>query len=231
MLSAGLGLLFVSLSVSAALDPPTERYPSILLREQLDAPLGITSRGTLPALDEAGLLIVKDFEGWSPVAYDDPSGFCTIGYGHLIAKSQCRNLDLSRFDAPMSPEAGEEILILDMGTAKAAVSDLVSQPLETHQYTALASFVFNVGYGNFRASTMRRLINAGEMELASLEFPRWIKSDGQILNGLITRRACERALFEGNTDIFDSATFDRSDCDALGVVTFDRALIDLTEGE
>jgi hypothetical protein len=65
---------------------------------------------------------------------------------------------------------------------------------------ALASFTYNVGPGNLEDCTLRKRLLAGEdpVKAVSEELPRWNKGDnGEVLNGLVTRRAEEVELFVG----------------------------------
>ena len=34
-------------------------------------------------INQAGLAIIRQFEGWSPVPYRDPAGIPTIGFGSI----------------------------------------------------------------------------------------------------------------------------------------------------
>jgi len=60
---------------------------------------------------------------------------------------------------------------------------------------AIVCFVYNVGVGAFAKSTMRKLLNQGKLLEASNQFPRWNKDNGQIVQGLVNRRADEMQLF------------------------------------
>lgn len=74
------------------------------------------------------------------------------------------------------------------------------------------SFAFNVGTGNpnstknkkgFYWSTLRRLLNAGDYIGAALEFEKWNKAGGKVMNGLTRRRRGEYVPFlfmEGCSD-------------------------------
>ena len=70
--------------------------------------------------------LIKEFEAWRPQAYNDASLFCTIGYGHLIAKKPCAGsaAELQQFDQPLSLEAGLAQLDLDTAIARLAISGL-----------------------------------------------------------------------------------------------------------
>ena len=57
-------------------------------------------------------------------------------------------------------------------------------------------FCYNVGSGNLQKSSLRMKLNRGDIEGASAEFPKWRRSAGRILPGLVRRRVAERRLFE-----------------------------------
>lgn len=61
---------------------------------------------------------------------------------------------------------------------------------------ALASFVYNVGEGQFSRSTLLRKLNAGDAREACAELSRWVYAGGRVLTGLVKRRAAERELCE-----------------------------------
>lgn len=135
--------------------------------------------------DEA-IEIIKKFEGLRLKAYKCPSGIWTIGYGHTkgVSKGQV-----------ITSEQAEELLIGDIAEACHTVSDLIEIPLSNYQFSALVSFVFNVGYARFAKSTMRKLINGGDLKRAVEQFDRWVYSGTTVLQGLVKRRAEEKALF------------------------------------
>jgi len=70
--------------------------------------------------------------------------------------------------------------------------------LNNNQFSALVSFVFNVGIGNFKASTLLKKLRGGDYLGAADEFPKWRRANGKILRGLVLRRAAERDLFLKN---------------------------------
>ncbi|MCF3948709.1 lysozyme [Acidiphilium iwatense] len=71
----------------------------------------------------------------------------------------------------------------------------VTVPLNPNQQAALIDFVYNLGAGNFRASTLLRLLNAGDFARAVRQFTLWDHADGRVLPGLLRRREAEAALF------------------------------------
>jgi len=60
---------------------------------------------------------------------------------------------------------------------------------------ALADFAYNCGIGAYQTSTLRRYVNQCRWTDASNEFGKWVFAHGVRLNGLVRRRAAERALF------------------------------------
>jgi lysozyme len=83
----------------------------------------------------------------------------------------------------------------DLARAGLVVNSLVHIYLTQSQLDALADFVYNVGAGNFRSSTLLRKLNAGDTNGAAAEFDRWTYANGKQLPGLVRRRAAEKALF------------------------------------
>ena len=67
--------------------------------------------------------------------------------------------------------------------------------INQNQFDALVSLCFNIGAGNFRSSTLLRVLNAGNLMAAADQFLVWDKVAGQVSDGLVRRRAAERALF------------------------------------
>jgi len=132
--------------------------------------------------------LVKRFEGFSPTPYLCPAGYLTIGYGHIVREGENLKIPLSRQEA-------EFLLVTDLVKTAIAIRPLIT--VEVHQYMldALVSFTFNVGVYAFRASTLRRLLNAKSFYEAADQFLRWVYAGGKRLKGLERRRIAERALF------------------------------------
>ncbi|MNR34210.1 Lysozyme RrrD [compost metagenome] len=122
-------------------------------------------------------------------AYLDTGGVWTIGYGHT--RSALAGMQISEARALM-------LLAQDVAEAVEAVNKLVRVPLEQYEFDALVSFVFNIGVGAFKSSTMLRCLNdrAEPMRIGT-EFLRWVYDNGKKIAGLETRRRKERLLFLG----------------------------------
>lgn len=129
--------------------------------------------------------VVSYYEGYEPTAYRDPVGIATICYGHTAT---------ARMGQTLSQAECTDLLQADLGTAFAAVDRRAQVDLPPPTRAALASFVYNVGEGNFARSTLLRKLNAGDLRGACHELSRWVYAGGRKLNGLVKRRATEREL-------------------------------------
>lgn len=140
-------------------------------------------------ISENGLSLIKKFEGFSAKPYLCPAGKLTIGFGHVIKKGE-------EFpDSGINVINAEKLLKTDVGIAEKAIAKWVNIPISQHQFDALVSFVYNIGTRAFRGSTMLRLLRENKPEQAAGEFSKWIYAGGKVQNGLLKRRAEERAMF------------------------------------
>src|SRR5690625_4394084 len=136
------------------------------------------------------LPLVKASEGCQLLSYPDPATGgepFTIGWGQT-------GPDIGPSTAWTQAEA-DAALIDTLKANCRRIKASVAVPLEPQQLAALSSFVYNVGIGAFRSSTLLELLNYGEYEDAADQFPRWKYADGNIMQGLVTRRRRERSLF------------------------------------
>jgi lysozyme len=86
----------------------------------------------------------------------------------------------------------------DVGYAQHTVDHLVTVPLSVGQYSALVSWVYNLGSGKLQTSTLLRKLNAGDYAGAAAQFGVWVYGGGVKFPGLVTRREAERKLFLGS---------------------------------
>lgn len=131
-----------------------------------------------------GLATLMLREGKRNKAYKDTKGIWTIGVGHTGPKV-LPNL-------VWTDQQIKDQLALDVGIAERCIAGIVDVPLTQNQYDALVSFIFNVGVGAFRRSTMLRFINKGMLKEAANEFDRW-----HIPPEITSRRNSEKAQFQG----------------------------------
>ncbi len=141
-------------------------------------------------INEAGLELIKKFEGLRLLCYDDSVGIATIGYGHT---QTVKTLDIGR--KKISREQAEELLEGDLNSSERAVERYINVILNHNQFAALVSFTFNLGAGSLQRSTLCRKLNAGDYDSVPSELARWVKAGGTTLMGLIKRRQAEAELF------------------------------------
>jgi lysozyme len=141
------------------------------------------------ALNAAGETLIKSFEGYSLHAYADPGtggAPWTIGWGHTgpgIGPG-----------TTITPDQAEGYFVADLLRFCQAVQ--VMAPVATdNQFAALVSFAYNCGVANLKSSTLLRLHNLGSYDLAAGEFGKWTHANGEVLAGLVKRRAAEARLY------------------------------------
>lgn len=139
---------------------------------------------------QAGVNLIKSFEGCRLTAYQDSAGVWTIGYGHTSGVKKGMTITEAQAEAYLKG---------DLGTAENAVNGKVTYSIKQNQFDALVSFTYNVGSGNFGSSTLLKKLNQGDITGAANEFDKWNKAGGQVLEGLVRRRAAEKAMFLNGT--------------------------------
>ena len=125
---------------------------------------------------------IKEFEGFSNTAYSDAVGVYTCGWGHVkgvTATTRC-----TRSEA-------EQWLREDLAPIEAYLNTIPEVDTQG-KYDALCSFIFNLGMGNFKSSTLLKKIKAGApTEEIQAEFKRWVYAKKKVLKGLVKRREWE----------------------------------------
>ena len=149
-------------------------------------------------IDQDGINLIQSFEGCarkrpdgSYDAYPDPASGgdpWTIGWGStgpdikrgtVWTQQQCDD----RFAAHVAEFAAK----VEAALGGAATTQ--------HQFDAMVSLAYNIGMGNFAASTLLRKHKAGDHVGAAAQFAVWNKGAGKVLPGLVKRRAAEAALY------------------------------------
>lgn len=134
-----------------------------------------------------GYDLTKSSEGCKLIAYQDPVGVWTIGYGHT-------GPDV--FDGLVITQSyAEKLLAKDIQEAGAHVNSVVDVDINQDKFDALVDFTFNLGPGRLDHSTLLKKLNAGDHFGASQEFDKWVFADGKVLAGLVKRRRAEKSLF------------------------------------
>lgn len=131
------------------------------------------------------IAVLALFEGYRQVDYVDPVGYATACFGHT---------ETALVGTQRTVEGCEDLLVSDVRDRQATVLKHAQVPLNDNQLAALTSFVYNVGEGAYRDSTLLIKLNDGDYEGACRELPRWVFAKGIKLNGLVRRREQEMRL-------------------------------------
>ena len=143
-------------------------------------------------MSQKGIEHLKLSEGLRLKAYQDTGDVWTIGYGHTSAAGGMKvyaGLAITHAQA-------EQLLKDDLERMTyPVIKRLVKVDLTQGQFDALCSFIYNLGEGQVKTSTLLKLLNAKDYKGASGQFGRWIYDNGKKLDGLVTRRGDEQELF------------------------------------
>jgi len=143
-------------------------------------------------ISQAGLDLIKEFEGLRLDAYQDSVGVWTIGYGSTYWPDGRR---VKKGDRLANEAEAEQLLRDTVKTYEAGVNRVVKVHITQNQFDALVSFAFNLGVGALEKSTLVKKLNKIDVIPVANEFSRWTKAGGKELAGLRRRRAAERELF------------------------------------
>lgn len=141
--------------------------------------------------------LIKKWEGLRTIAYICPAGVPTIGYG---TTKYPNGVKVKLGDKCTIPQA-EEYLQHDVSKVVKDILSNTKVALTSNQLSALCSFVYNLGIGSYKSSTLLKKLNKGNYIDAAQEFLKWNKAkdpkSGKLkaLEGLTNRRIEERALF------------------------------------
>ena len=144
--------------------------------------------GEKMGISEEGKNLIKKFEGCELEAYKCAAGVWTIGYGHIKTAVEGMKIDQA---------TANELFDEEMGEYETYVNTAVTVPLSQNQFDAIVSWVFNLGNGNLKASTMLKVINSGDHAGVPAQIKRWNKAGGKVLDGLVRRREAEALLYQG----------------------------------
>lgn len=150
---------------------------------------------TMPSLALAAEKIAG-FEGFSAKPYQDSAGIWTIGHG-TIRYPDGRAVTMN--DGEITENEALAFLEHDLNDTAINLWKFIKEQPTLNQWSALLSLAYNVGWPAISKSTLLRLFNAGQVNLASEHFTDWNKAhvDGKlvVVNGLLKRRLEEKALF------------------------------------
>lgn len=140
--------------------------------------------------------IIKYFEGFRAKPYYCSAGVPTIGYGTTTYPTGEK---VKITDKAINGLIASEILkwhIIEK-VHKPLMKLIDRDKLNQNQYDSLVSFCYNVGIGAFKGSTLRKVIleDPNNFDAIEVQFMRWNKAGGKVIDGLISRRKKEFLLY------------------------------------
>lgn len=152
--------------------------------------------GYCTKINQAGLNLISEFEGFVPSPKPDPVGKLTVGYGHLCQRRGCSEVP---HYFPLTKHEAQLLLNKDLTRFTRCLAGYISNrvKLNQNQWAALVSWTFNEGCGQVKTSSLVRRLNKGQTPntVAAQELPKWKYAGGRVMPGLVRRRAAEVRLF------------------------------------
>ncbi|WP_298143597.1 lysozyme [uncultured Acinetobacter sp.] len=142
-------------------------------------------------ISQQGMDLITQCEGLKLNAYLCPAHVWTIGIGTTVYPNGKR---VQQGDACTHAQA-VQYKQHDLKRFVQLVNQTVYVELNQNQFDALVCLAYNIGAQAFRQSTLVKTLNTGDYKSASEQFLVWNQSRGQVLKGLVRRRAQERQLF------------------------------------
>jgi len=144
------------------------------------------------SIDNKGIDLIKQFEGFESKAYVCPAGVVTIGYGATywldgskIVKGQ--TIDITK---------ATELLKTMLSSYNKSVDSMTRDDISQNQFNALVSFAYNCGINALKGSTLLKKVNINPNDISIKdEFKKWNKANGKALQGLTNRRIAESNMY------------------------------------
>ena len=142
-------------------------------------------------ISPSGIDLICNFEGKRLTAYDDGVGVWTIGFGTTVYPN---GIKVMKGDTCTEAQA-KTYMAHDLKKFEATVNKAVTVQLNQNQFDALVSLAYNIGTNAFSKSTLVKKLNANDIRGAADQFDVWVNAGGKRMQGLVNRRAKEKALF------------------------------------
>lgn len=145
------------------------------------------------------IAFIAGFESYMAKPYKDIAGVPTIGFGATYYQDG-RKVTMN--DAAITLECAHELKAFHVQDAEKSVKKLVKTKLNQNQYDALVSWVYNLGEGNLKSSTLLKKINANPNDpTIRNSWVQWNKARNpktkllEVSNGLTRRRNEEIEIY------------------------------------
>lgn len=144
-------------------------------------------------LSQKGKDLIMQFEGLKLSAYQDSVGIWTIGYGNTFYED---GTAVKKGDV-ITHNRAIKLFNLIVKRFEVGVDELVTSLINQNQFDALVCLAYNIGIGNFKSSSLLKMVNKSPNDnTIYLQFLRWNKAKGQVIEGLTRRRMAESNLYK-----------------------------------
>lgn len=173
-----------------------------LIGDALAVPTSGSGASAVNALSQKGINLLEAIESLRLKPYDDQTGKeisqwvqgATIGYGHLIGKSEW-----ALYKNGITKAKAEQVFKSDLSPFEKAVNDAITVKVSQQQFDAMVILAFNIGVNAFKNSSVAKLVNNSKAKTSykTLEdaWKVWNKSQGKVSNGLKNRRNAEWNIY------------------------------------
>jgi lysozyme len=136
------------------------------------------------------LNLIKVSEGCKLNSYKDCVGIWTLGYGQTKGVKEGM--------VWTQQQADDDLLVTAMDViAQALKASPVLVNATMQRQAAISDLVYNIGIGAYNKSTLKKYIDLGDFNSASMEILKWDRANGKRLKGLSIRRKKESVLLKG----------------------------------
>jgi lysozyme len=145
-------------------------------------------------LDQAGLALIKEFEGCILKPYLDSAGIPTIGYGQTYYPATGAKVTMK--DPAISQDQADQMFLAMVKPYELAVYSTSRDDITQNNFNALVSFTYNIGTNGFKNSTVLKLVNQNIADdRLKAAFLMWVKAGGKTIQGLVNRRNREYQVY------------------------------------
>lgn len=137
-------------------------------------------------------MLLRRFEGVFLKPYICPAGVPTIGAG---ATTYADGTKVTMKDPALTPQEADDLLEFHAQSyldAVVKISPVLARYAERH--VGIGDFAYNLGTTRYKASTLRKRVEAEDWEGAADEMMKWVWGGGRKLPGLVKRRTVDANL-------------------------------------
>lgn len=133
-------------------------------------------------ISQAGLQFIRNQEGCVLHVYNDVAGYPTIGIGHKLKLGES-------YPNGITESQALGLLATDVGIVENRLNALIPPDCTQNQFDALMDFGFECG-----TQGLQTMLSHGWDQVPQ-QMPRWIYAGGEVVEGMVKRRAADVALF------------------------------------